>query len=179
MPRPTTKNDLIQASDEQFNKLTTLLSELTEAEKEQTFDWSSQKTGPEAHWERDQNVKDVLIHLYEWHQLLLKWVNANQNNNPQPFLPAPYNWRSYGEMNVEFTKKHQATTTKEAEELLNNSHQEVMAIIESFDNDALFSKKYFDWTGTSTLGSYCVSATSSHYEWALKKLRKFKKTLAN
>ncbi|MFD1898932.1 ClbS/DfsB family four-helix bundle protein [Enterococcus termitis] len=32
-----------------------------------------------AHWLRDQNLRDVLIHLYEWHQLLLSWVISNQN----------------------------------------------------------------------------------------------------
>jgi hypothetical protein len=31
--------------------------------------------------------------------------------------------------------------------------------------------------GGSTLGSYFVSATASHYEWAMKKIRKFKKSL--
>ena len=44
--------------------------------------------------------------------------------------------------------------------------------IERFSNDELFSKKYFDWTGTTTLGSYCVSATSSHYDWAIKDIKK-------
>ncbi|MFC2579722.1 MAG: ClbS/DfsB family four-helix bundle protein, partial [Bacteroidota bacterium] len=29
----------------------------------------------------------------------------------------------------------------------------------------------FDWTGTSTLGAYCVSATASHYDWAIKKIK--------
>lgn len=32
-------------------------------------------------------------------------------------------------------------------------------------------KNIFDWTGTTTFGSYCVSATSSHYDWAMKKLK--------
>ncbi|MGO3678157.1 MAG: ClbS/DfsB family four-helix bundle protein, partial [Microbacteriaceae bacterium] len=30
---------------------------------------------------------------------------------------------------------------------------------------------FFPWTGTTSLGSYCVSATSSHYDWAIKKIR--------
>ncbi len=32
-----------------------------------------------------------------------------------------------------------------------------------------FSKKVYKWVGGSTLGSYFVSATSSHYDWAIKK----------
>ncbi|MDL2315205.1 ClbS/DfsB family four-helix bundle protein [Bacteroidales bacterium OttesenSCG-928-C19] len=36
--------------------------------------------------------------------------------------------------------------------------------IDSFTNDELFTKKYFPWTGTTNLGSYCISATSSRYD---------------
>lgn len=32
-----------------------------------------------------------------------------------------------------------------------------------------FQKKVYKWVGGSTLGSYFVSATSSHYDWAIKK----------
>ncbi|MVY67466.1 ClbS/DfsB family four-helix bundle protein, partial [Escherichia coli] len=37
---------------------------------------------------------------------------------------------------------------------------------------------HFGWTGTTSLGSYFVSATSSHYEWAAKKTRAYARTLA-
>jgi hypothetical protein len=42
--------------------------------------------------------------------------------------------------------------------------------------EELFAKKAFSWTGTTTLGAYCVSATSSHYDWAIKKLKNHLKT---
>jgi hypothetical protein len=45
----------------------------------------------EAHWKRDKNLRDVLVHLYEWHQLLLNWFNSNQNGDTKTFLPEPYN----------------------------------------------------------------------------------------
>jgi hypothetical protein len=59
----------------------------------------------------------------------------------------------------------------DAKRMLKESHENVMALIETFTNDELFAKNSFAWTGTSTLGAYCVSATSSHYEWAIKKLK--------
>ncbi len=74
-------------------------------------------------------------------------------------------------MNVEFWKKHRDTPLADAKKMLKESHKEVMVLIETFSNDELFSKKYFMWTGTSSLGIYCVSATSSHYDWAMKKLK--------
>ncbi|MDR2649220.1 MAG: ClbS/DfsB family four-helix bundle protein [Clostridiales bacterium] len=38
-------------------------------------------------------MRDVFVHLYEWHQLLLNWVISSQSGNAKPFLPAPYNLR--------------------------------------------------------------------------------------
>ena len=61
--------------------------------------------------------------------------------------------------------------------ILQKSHVEVMCLIDTFTNEQLFTSKFFDWTGTTSLGSYCVSATSSHYDWAMKKIKKHKKEL--
>lgn len=74
-------------------------------------------------------------------------------------------------MNVEFWKKHQATPLEKAVALLKESHAEEMKLIESFTDEELFTKKYFPWTGTTNLGSYAISSTSSHYDWAMKKLK--------
>ena len=162
MPRPTSKSDLIQAANDQFAKLWTLIGEMSDEEK-------SADIVPN---ERDKNVRDVLVHLYEWHCLLLNWIQTNTNGKPAPFLPAPYNWKTYPQMNVVFWEKHQNTSYTDAETMLKKTHKEVMAIIETFSNEDLFSKGAFDWTGTTTLGSYCVSATSSHYDWAIKDIKK-------
>ena len=35
----------------------------------------------------------------------------------------------------------------------------------------LFTKKYYNWMGTTDLGAYFVSTCSSHYEWAIKKIK--------
>lgn len=92
-------------------------------------------------------------------------------------MPDGYNWRNYGEMNVELWKKHQSTPYDEALENLKDTHQKVMKLIDAFSNEELFSKGAFPWTGNNTLGAYVVSSTSSHYDWALKKIRKYLKGL--
>ena len=111
MPRPKTKEDLLLAAKENFEKLHTLISKMSDEELNTPFDFSRDEKKKEAHWRRDKNVRDVLIHLYEWHQLLLNWVHSNQKGQEQPFLPAPYNWKTYGELNLEFWKKHQKTSS--------------------------------------------------------------------
>lgn len=177
MARPATKNDLIQTASEQYQKLWSLIDSMTEKEQETPFLFDTEKE-KEAHWKRDKNIRDVLVHLYEWHQLLLNWVASNQKGEEMPFLPEPYNWKTYGDMNVEMIwKKHQSTSYETAKQLLRESHNTVMELMDTFSNDALFQKKYFNWTGTTNLGSYFISVTSSHYDWAMKKIKKQMKAL--
>lgn len=176
MARPTTKDDLLEASRQTFEQLITTLDTLSDAEKNGHFHFDLTKK-KEAHWKRDQNIRDVLIHLYEWQALLLKWVKNNQEGKKTDFLPEGYNWSNYGDMNLDFWKQHQRTTYQEALKLLEDSHQEVMALIESFSNQELFTKGVFPWTGSNTLGAYFVSNTSSHYNWALKKIRMYIRSL--
>lgn len=176
MARPTTKIDLIEVANIEFNKLWEIINSMSEDVQITSFSFDPDLAGKEAHWKRDKNIRDVLIHLYEWHQLLLNWVNSNQNGEAMPFIPAPYNWRTYGQMNIGFWEKHQNTTYDNSIKILKQSHLDLINMLEGFSSDELFSKNYFTWTGSSTLGSYCTSATSSHYIWAIKKLKKHIKT---
>lgn len=127
--------------------------------------------------DRDKNIRDVLIHLFEWHQLLIIWITENKQGVDYPFLPAPYNWKTYLIMNNVFWQKHQTTDLETAKNLLNDSHAHVIEIIEGFTDDELFIKKYYRWTGSTHLGSYAISATSSHYDWAYNKIKKQLKLL--
>ena len=171
MPRPKTKEELVLASKENYEKLNRFISQLSEDELQTPFDFSRDPKKKEAHWKRDKNLRDVLIHLYEWQQLLLTWVHSNQEGHERSFLPEPYNWKTYGEMNVAFWKKHQKTSLEEETRLLEQSHREILELIEVFSNDELFAKDVYKWTGGTSLGFYFISSTSSHYDWALKKLK--------
>lgn len=176
MPRPSTKTDLIEAANKQFETIWTLIDSIHDDKQNAPFDFGDISAKKETHWARDKNLRDVLIHLYEWHQLLINWISSNQAGVTKPFLPEPYNWRTYPKMNIAFWERHQTTSLDHAKNLVIESHYKVMEMIDTFSNDDLFSKGALPWTGASTLGSYCVSATSSHYDWAIKKIKLHKKT---
>ncbi len=177
MARPKTKKDLTEASNSNFEKLWKTIEGLSEKEFSSEFNFSDNPKLKEAHWQRDKNLRDILVHLYEWHQLLLNWVSKNQSGEDAKFLPEPYTFKTIAEMNAGFWEKHQTTPYEKSVKMLKDSHEEVMKIIEGLTNEELFTNKYFPWTGTTSLGSYCVSATSSHYDWAIKKINKHKKNL--
>lgn len=174
--RPTTKTELMTASQQSYDQLLALISSLTPQQQETnfTFDVSRMK---EAHWQRDHNLRDILIHLWEWQKMLLKWVKVNQAAEECDFLPAGYNWHTYGDLNQLFWQRNQEVSLQQAQDLLAHTHQEVMQLLTSFTNDELFQKKVYPWTGNNALGTYFIANTSSHYEWALKKIRKFKRSL--
>lgn len=179
MSRATNKKELLHQAKTQFEKLQTLIASMSEEQQASDFCFQVTEKDKEAHWKRDQNLRDVLIHLYEWHQLLLAFVEKNRGSAKTiPFLPEPYNWRSYGRLNIDFWEKHQPTSLVEAKRLLQKSHTEVLLLIESFSDEELFTKGYFPWSGTTSVGAYCVSATSSHYNWAVKKLKRQLKALS-
>ena len=172
MPRARNKEDLLKFAAENYAKLMELISNMTENQMNTPFDFSGDASKKEAHWGRDKNVRDVLIHLYEWHQLMIQFVQNNTNSKIiRPFLPAEYSWKTYGAMNVMFWNRHQNTSLDDAKKMLAESHKKVLALAEKYSNEELFTKKHFSWTGTSDLGSYFVSTTASHYDWAIKKIK--------
>lgn len=78
MPRPQTKKDLIIAAQNNYDKLLELIHSLTKLELQTEFDFSQDASKKEAHWSRDKNLRDVIVHLVEWHQLMLQWVENNK-----------------------------------------------------------------------------------------------------
>lgn len=121
---------------------------------------------------QDKNARDVLMHLVRWHEMVIAWHDDNMAGKKTNFLPEGFNWRTTPELNFEFWNEYQSVSLDEAKRLVKDTHQRVMDIIKSHSNDDLFKKKVYDWTGSSSLGSYLVSATASHYDWAMKTLRK-------
>ena len=176
MPRPQTKEDLIKVSEENFASLNKLINELTEKEINTPFDFSDSPSKKEQHWARDKNVRDVLVHLYEWHLLGIKFIENNKETGKNiAFLPEPYTFKNYGLMNIEIWKKHQGTSLEETRTMVTESHNKLMDIVASLSNEELFTRGYFTWTGNKALGSYMASNLSSHYDWAIKKIKAHKK----
>lgn len=175
MSRATTKSDLIKSANENFDKLWSIINAMSGKQQAAEFDYGDEKLDTAFHWKRDKNLRDVLTHLYEWHQLLSDWVDNNMKGIAKPFLLEPFNWKNYQEMNIVFFERHQKTSLEKSKDMIKDSHKKILALIEKFSNDELFSKSYFKWTGTTSLGAYCVSATASHYDWAIKKLKVWNK----
>ncbi len=169
MARATTKADLQSSSEERFTELWSLIDGLNDEMQHATFQFE----------DRDRTIRDVLVHLYEWHQLFIQWLTSNLAGVERTFLPEPYNWRTYPKMNLAIWEKHQSMSLAEAKELLRSSHQTVMQLINERTNEELYAKDAYSWTKNTTIGAYATSNTASHYFWAIKKIKKHRKTFAS
>lgn len=167
MGRPTTKPDLIEAANTQFLKLWNLVDSMPQEEQSAQFLFE----------DRDKNLRDVLIHLHEWHNMVESWHKIGTLEGGMPAVPGDgYTWKTLPKLNYEIWAKYQHVPLQAAKDMLKQSHDKILELIESHTNDSLFSKAVYKWTKSSTLGAYFVGCTSSHYDWAMKKIKKHRKS---
>ncbi|MCA0426284.1 MAG: ClbS/DfsB family four-helix bundle protein [Bacteroidetes bacterium] len=162
MPRPASKIELESQASQKFEDLFELIGNQTLEIQEREFPGNS----------LNRSVRDVICHLRHWQLLFLDWYETGMHGG-KPVMPAAgYSWKETPELNRRIQSIYTTTELNEAKRLFFASHQSMMRIIEKHSDEELFTKRIYAWTGTSTLGSYLVSATSSHYDWAIKFIKK-------
>ncbi len=167
MPRATSKQELLQAIAKERAALETYLDSLTDQQKV--------VSGVVGNW----SVKDVLGHLIEWEQMCLGWYLAGLRDETPP-LPAPgFKWNQTPALNQQIFEKHSDRALDDIQRQFHDSHLEILAVIQGLSNEQLFKPGQYRWTGKNTMGTYFVSATSSHYLWARKEIRKGLKRIDN
>ncbi len=147
MPRPTNKSDLLALSQKNYESLLALIEQIPLEQQSTPFEYN----------ERDKALRDVLVHLYEWQILLLRFVRTNLERTSDfvPFLPAPYSFKTYPAMNREIWQKHQSTPLENAKAMLGKSHIECMELIETLPQKER-SKPHDEW-------QQCVSKLRFEY----------------
>jgi hypothetical protein len=160
MSRPTNRKDLLLASEEKCASILDLIANLPDS-------------GREFHpGTMNRNVRDVLAHLHAWHQMFLKWYEVGMQGG-KPVMPCEgYSWKTTPELNKKIWSDCQGKSLKQQLKDFKKSHEAVQTIISSHTNAQLFEKQKYAWTGSTSLGSYLVSATSSHYDWAIKLMKR-------
>ena len=165
MPRPKSKEELVSLSQKNFTKLLTFIDTFSKKEQEEEFPRGTM----------NRNIRDVLAHLHHWHLMLLEWYTVGMKGE-KPDMPAKgYTWKTTPQLNKWIWENYSSMELDEARELLEKSFKSVTKVIDKHSNEELFQKKRYKWTGSTSLGAYLISATSSHYDWALRLIKKAKK----
>jgi hypothetical protein len=160
MPRPSTKAELVDAATTQYDALMAYLDTLTDAQLV--------APGIVGAW----SAKDVLAHLSAWSQMCRGWYETGAAGG-DPVVPAPgYKFSQTPALNQAIYERHKDDALGVVRARLAADHAALLAIIRCLDAEVLFTPGHYRWTKSTTLGSYFTSATSSHYDWAHKELRK-------
>ena len=169
MPRPTNKKALLELAEINFNKLLDFISELPDEIKTKTFKNNELN-------DRDKTVSDVICHLHEWHLMMKNWYKTGMSGK-KPAIPAEgITWQTLPVLNRRIYEQYKGTELKKAITMFKKSYKDIIDLIKTHTDDELFTKKKYDWTGTTSLGAYFISSTSSHYDWGLKTIKPVLKT---
>lgn len=162
MPRPKNKEELLSQSQQGYEKLLKLIDGLSEEEQLGDFQEGT----------LNRNIRDVLCHLYAWHKMVMGWYNEGLAGR-KPEIPAKgYTWRTTPALNLKIRDEYADTTLEKARALFEGSHKDHQALISSKSEEELFEKKRYKWTGSTSLAAYLISSSSSHYDWALKLIKR-------
>lgn len=162
MPRPKSKDELLTESQGNFEKLLALVHSYPKEALKKEF---SQGT-------MNRNIRDVLAHLHHWHKMMLSWYDIGMKGK-KPDMPAKgYTWKTLPFLNMKIRETYQDVTLENVQKMILDSHQQVHYIIKKHSNEELFQKKKYPWTGSTSLGAYLISNTSSHYDWAHKVIKR-------
>ncbi|MAU08914.1 MAG: hypothetical protein CL607_03765 [Anaerolineaceae bacterium] len=123
----------------------------------------------------DWSVKDILAHVYEWQQMVLRWYAAGERGEV-PKTPADdLKWNETPILNERIYQTYRDHDLDDIQRLFKASHESMLALLQTIDDDALFTPAHYAWTKKLNFASYMKSATSSHYDWASKLIRKWAK----
>lgn len=165
MGRPTTRAELLKRIGSDYVAMRTAVDAVPADARE--------TSGACEEW----SVKDLLAHLDAWHKLFLGWEAAGRAGDI-PQMPAPdLTWKQTPELNSQIFQRTRDDAWDDVAARLDTSHERVRDVVAAYSDDELFTKKRYRWTGTTSVGSYAVSATTSHYDWVRKQVRAFAKGL--
>jgi hypothetical protein len=166
MSRPTNRTELLARARSEFDGLMDAVSTI---ELERRLGPSDYPRG---------SVKDMLAHLDAWHRMFLEWEQVGRTGEVAK-MPAPgFTWKTAPELNTEIHERHLGDPWEMVETNLRDSHAQVVDVIAAYSDEELFEKRRYRWTGSTSVGSYAVSATTSHYDWAMRHLKRSRKAWA-
>jgi hypothetical protein len=157
--RPITKEELLDAIREARETLEKKFSKLT---PEQMV-WP----GSMGEW----SVKDILAHLVDWEERLVKWYQAGKRGEVPKTPASDMTWRDLPKLNQIGFEKHKNETLEEVLGQYEESYKKTFALIEGMTEEEIFAPGYNQWTGSSTLFGYIKANTYSHYNWATRNIR--------
>ena len=163
MGRPTSKSGLMAAAEQAFDGLWDTVDAVPPSDRETPGACDS--------W----SVKDILAHLDAWHCMWLRWEQAGARGEPTPMPAEGFTWAQTPALNARIHADTAGDPWEEVCGRLRDSHSRIVIVLSGYSDEDLFTKRRYRWTGSTSVGSYAVSATASHDAWASGLIRRLLK----
>jgi len=161
MPIAKTKQELLNAIEVEHRLLMKCVESLTAQEF---------VTAGVCH---EWSAKDVIAHLVEWKKMFLGWYKLGLlGENPR--TPAEdLKWTQTPALNDRIYRKWK---DEEAEVVLaefESTYRRMLELAYALPEELLFQKGLYPWLRVWPLSRWIAAQTSSHYRWALTRIRRW------
>ncbi len=153
-----TKNDLLDITHTEFDKLWRLIQSIDDAE-------ALAKDGD------DTSIKDVVAHRAHWIGLFLGWYSDGQEGKEVYFPAKGYKWNELKRFNADLRLSQIDMTWKDANEALQKSTRELVHFLNNCSEDDLYGGPMKGANNHWTPGRWAEAAGPSHFRSASKYIR--------
>lgn len=162
---PTSKAELANAVRANYLKLRTDLDGVPEAlSREPTLEGHAKGTV--------MSVHDLVAYLVGWGELVLKWHGGRSAGKAVDFPETGYKWNELGRLAQKFYADYADLSYPALLDRFASVTERILAVIEETGNEDLYGKPWYE---AHTLGRMIQFNTSSPFDNARKRLRRWKK----
>lgn len=118
------------------------------------------------------SVADLVAYLVGWNELVLKWLDRDAAGQPVDFPETGFKWNELGLLAQKFYRDYEAVPYPQLVERLEAAKDRIVSLIDARSDDELYGRP---WCEKWTMGRMIQFNTSSPYDNARSRLRKWKK----
>jgi hypothetical protein len=145
----------------EYRRLEDLFAELNESQLTQAGICGA------GHW----SIKDMLARLHEWHCMAMRWYEVGLRGIRDD-IPAA---KDIPSLNRRIFQKHKGRPLKQVIGEFRHFHEQLMKLINSLSEKELLSPGHFAWCRKNPLTTYLAPNTCSHYRWAIRHIRRWRR----
>jgi hypothetical protein len=166
MPVPTSKAELLTAIGVNFDKLWVDLSRVpTACARDKTLEGHAAGTL--------MSPCDLVSYLVGWNELVLKWLDQDDNGMKVDFPETGFKWNQLGLLAQKFYQEHQSLDYRQLLDRLSKAKGRLLETLLDRSDDELYGAPWYDkWTK----GRMIQFNTSSPYANARGRIRKWLKS---
>jgi hypothetical protein len=163
------KADFFERTNEEWSKLQSLIDDLTD---DQIKKVPSQRTGSMEKSGDSWSAKDILMHLYEWHNMAYGWYEQGLKND-KVIMPAPgYKWSELPALNKKIYDTYKDTSVEQSKKKVKATHLKLINLIKSLSEEQFLEPGQYKWTTKYSLSTYLAGTLGAHYKWAHDTIKK-------